>query len=227
VIVSGHQPNYLPWLGFFDKMRHCDVFIIQDNVQFERQGFINRTKIKTTVGVKWLTVPIRHAGTFPIKKALIAEEAQPEWARNHWLGIRYNYCKAPHWKEYSSFLEEAYSQKWARLIDLNMHFIKKLMSLFDIKRPLISGSSLGVTGKKSELVLAQCKALGATVFFSGTGARSYLNTQCFAEEGIEVVFQNFVHPVYPQPHGDFAQGLSVIDYLFNVGAKSWKTDLKI
>ena len=98
------------------------------------------------------------------------------------------------------------------------------MGFFKITTPLVMASSLGVSGEKSELVLAQCKALGADVFFSGIGARSYLNVQHFNEKGINVVFQNFKHPVYSQHYGEFVKGLSAIDYLFYVGGKLYETD---
>lgn len=225
LIVAGHQPNYLPWLGFFDKMLHCDVFIIEDNVQFERQGLTNRTRIKTTSGVRWLTVPTEHVGkSLPIDEIMIANEAEPKWAKRHWLTLKFNYCKAPYWEKYGGFFEQTYSQKWVRLIDLNMHFIKGLMKFLNIKKPLVMASSLGVSGEKNELVLAQCKALGATTQFSGIGARDYLDVQRFEEEGIKVVFQNFQHPVYPQLHGKFVPGLSVVDYLFCTGGKLWRTE---
>jgi hypothetical protein len=224
LIVSGHQPNYLPWLGFFDKMLQSDVFVIEDNVQFEEQGFQNRTRIKTANGVKWLTVPIKHVGkSLPIDEIIIANEAEPDWAKSHWLALKFNYCKAPYWKKYSGFFERTYSQGWMRLIDLNMYFIKELMGFLNIEKRLVMASSLGVSGRKSELVLAQCKALGASTLLSGVGACSYLDLQHFEDEGIRVVFQDFRYPVYPQLDGEFVPNLSIVDYLFWAGGKTWRT----
>jgi hypothetical protein len=224
MIVAGHQPNYLPWLGFFDKMVQCDVFIIEDCVQFEKQGFQNRNKIKTFQGVKWLTVPIKHVGKpLPINEVMIANKAKPDWAKQHWLMLKYNYSRAPFWEKFSGFFEQTYNQEWTRLIDLNMHLTKELMGFLKIKKPLVMASSLGVSGEKSELVLAQCKAIGATTLLSGIGARSYLNLQRFEEEGIKVIFQNFKYPVYPQLAGEFVPNLSVVDYLFWTGGKTWRS----
>jgi len=223
--VSGHQPNYLPWLGFFDKMLHCDVFIIEDNVQFEEQGFQNRTRIKTASGVRWLTVPIKHVGkSLPIDEMMIANGAEPDWAKSHWLALKFNYCNAPYWDKYSGFFEQTYSQRWIRLIDLNMHLIKGLMEFLNIKKPLVMASSLDVSGQKNELVLAQCKALGATTLLSGIGARDYLNVKRFEEEGIKVVFQNFQHHAYPQRFGEFVPNLSVVDYLFCTGEETQSSE---
>lgn len=225
MIVSGHQPNYLPWLGFFDKMLQCDTFIIEDNVQFEEQGFQNRTRIKTHSGVRWLTVPVKHVGkSLAISEVKIANEAEPEWAKNHWLALKFNYCRAPYWKKHSGFFEDAYSQTWVRLMDLNMHLIEGIMKILNLDKPLVMASSLDVSGRKSELVLAQCKALGATVLLSGVGARSYLNPQRFENEGIKVIFQDFKYPVYPQSAGKFEPNLSVVDYLFWTGGKAWRLE---
>ncbi len=223
LIVSGHQPNYLPWLGFFDKMRNSDVFIIEDDIQFERQGFTNRNKVKTVDGVRWLTVPIRHAkAPLKISQVEIANDGEPSWASRHWLTLKHSYCKAPFWRDYSGFFEEAYAQKWSKLIDLNMHLIRGIMDFLDIQTQLVLGSSLGVSGRKSELIIAQCKAVGADMQLAGTGGKGYIDTKRFEEEGISLCFQNFQQPYYPQLHGEFAYNLSVVDYLFCSGVNEWR-----
>jgi hypothetical protein len=228
MIVAGHQPNYLPWLGFFDKMAQCDVFIIEDDVQFEWQGFQNRTRIKTFEGVKWLTVPVKHETmSLPINEVLIANDSNEDWAKKHWLMLKGNYSRAPYWKKFSDFFEQGYQQKWHNLIDLNLYLIRGLMEFLKIEKPLIMASSLNVFGRKSDLVLAQCKALNATTLLSGVGACDYLNVQRFEQEGIKVIFQNFKYPVYPQLAGEFVPNLSVVDYLFWTGGKMWRSSAQI
>jgi hypothetical protein len=223
LIVSGHQPNYLPWLGFFDKMRNSDLFIIEDDVQFERQGFTNRNKVKTIDGVKWLTVPVHHENVpLKISQVQIANSSEHSWALRHWLTLKHSYCKAPYWQDYSSFFEDAYARKWDKLIDLNLHLIRGIMKFFDIQTPLVMGSSLGVKGKKSELIIAQCKAVGGDMQLAGIGGKGYIDTKRFEEEGIRLCFQNFEQPYYPQLHGEFAYNLSVVDYLFCSGVNEWK-----
>ena len=220
MISAGHQPNYLPWLGFFDKMSKCDIFIIEDNVQFTHNGFQNRNRIKTPNGAKWLTVPFEHFGRpLPINEVVIANKHVPDWARRHWMSLKFCYCNAPYWKNYCDFFEQTLSQKWTMLIDLNMHLIKGLMGFFNIDTPLVMASSLGVSGSKSELILAQCKAVGANVQLSGIGGRDYIDIKRFEAEGVKVVFQDFHYPTYPQLHGEFVPDLSVVDYLFCVGGK--------
>jgi hypothetical protein len=210
-------------------MLQCDVFVIEDNVQFERQGFQNRNRVKTKDGVRWLTVPIEHVGkSMSINEVKIANTAEPDWADRQWLTLRHNYIGAPFWEKFEGFFEQTYSQRWTRLIDLNMHLIRGLMKPLKIEKPFVMASSLEVSGKKSELVLAQCKALGATVHLAGTGARDYLNLETFEKEGIKVIFQEFEHPVYPQLHGPFVPNLSVVDYLFCTGGKEWRNvDMKL
>jgi hypothetical protein len=225
LIISGHQPNYLPWLGFFDKMRTSNIFIIEDNVQFEKQGFTNRNRIKTVDGVRWLSVPIKHADKpLLINEVEISNSAEPNWAQRHWLTLKHNYCKAPFWDTYSGFFKETYEQKWIKLIDLNMHLIRGIMQILNIHTELIMSSSLGATGKKSELVLAQCKALGGNIQLAGKGGHNYINTKRFDEEGIKIVFQDYQHPSYTQLHGEFAPNLSVVDYLFCCGSGGWQKE---
>ncbi len=228
MIVSGHQPNYLPWLGFFDKINRSDVFIIEDNVQFEKQGFTNRNKIKTSDGARWLSVPIKHVnGPLNINQVRIANKEEPDWAQRHWLTLKHSYCKAPYWRDFSEYFEDGYSRQWTLLIDLNMHFIKGIMHFLEISTPLVMASSLEATGRKNELIIAQCKALGADIQLAGIGGREYIDPTRFEKEGIKVVFQNFHHPVYNQLHGRFTPNLSIVDYLFCTGAKDWNQKLSI
>jgi hypothetical protein len=220
MIVSGHQPNYLPWLGFFDKMFRSDLFIIEDNVQLEQQGFTNRNKIMTADGVRWLSVPIQHANKpLLINEVKIANQGEPHWRRRHWLTLMHSYCKAPHWREYCDFFEDTYTREWTMLIDLNMHLIRGIMRFLDIDKPLIMASSLDAKGKKGELIISQCKAVGAQVQLAGKGGKDYINKARFKEEGIKLVFQDFKHPRYPQTCQGFVPNLSVVDYLFCTGAK--------
>ena len=229
MIVAGHQPNYLPWLGLFDKMVQCDVFVIEDNVQFERQGFQNRNRVKIRQGVVWLTVPVEHVGKgLPINEVRIANAAEPRWAERDWMTLKQNYHKAPFWEKFQGFFEQAYGKRWDLLIDLNMYLIKGIMGFLGIEKRLVMASSLGVSGKKGDLVLNQCKALGATVLLAGSGAREYLRPGDFEEKGMKVIFQDFKYPVYEQLHGAFVPDLSVIDYLFCSGGEPWRTaDMKL
>ncbi|MGD0994163.1 MAG: WbqC family protein [Candidatus Bathyarchaeia archaeon] len=223
MIVAGHQPNYLPWLGFFDKIRRSDLFIIEDNVQFERQGFTSRNKVMTADGVRWLSVPVEHVNKpLLINEIKIANKAEPQWESRHWLTLKYSYCKAPYWHDYCDFFEDTYQREWTLLIDLNMHLIKEIMHFLDIEKPLIMSSSLGAEGKKSELIIAQCKAVGANALLAGKGGKEYIDRKRFEEEGIKIIFQEFEYPTYTQTCARFVPNLSVLDYLFCTGGKCQK-----
>lgn len=218
MIIAGHQPNYLPWLGFFDKMDKCDVFIIEDDLQFVYHEFHNRNKIKTSNGTKWLTVPVRE-GRKRKKFSEIFISNEKKWSNRHWLALKNNYGKSPSWKEFCDFFEETYEKKWNKLIDLNIHLIKGIMDFLNIETKLVLASSLKVSGIKNDLLIAQCKALGAKTYLSGVGARTYLDVDLFEREGINAVFQEFEYPIYPQLGGEFVPNLSVVDYLFCAGSR--------
>jgi hypothetical protein len=222
IVTSGHQPNYLPYLGYFDKMAQCDVFVIQDNVQYARHDFQNRNRIKTAKGPTWLSVPIEHVGdTVPFKEIRIAKLLVSEWGLHHWRVLQQNYSMAPYWKLYSDFFEQIYSQKWENLLDVNFELIKGIMKFLKIKTSLVMASSLKASGKSSNMILSQCKAVGADVYLSGIGGRAYLDVPLLESSGIKVVFQDFHHPTYNQLYGDFVPNLSVVDYLFCYGGDNW------
>ena len=132
--MVGHQPNYLPWLGFFDKMRSSDLFIIEDSVLLETDGFVRRNAIKGCHGLIWLTVPEERVGNqIPINKVKISTHDRSGWKKKHWLSIKYSFCKAPFWLEYKDFFEQTYSKEWYTLLDLNMHLIKGMRSFLGIE----------------------------------------------------------------------------------------------
>ena len=224
MIVAGHQPNFLPWLGFFDKMAQADVFVIEDTVQFVRREFQNRNQIKTPLGVMWLTVPVEHNGRRQsIGETKIAERNGCLWLRRHFETLQACYARAPFWTDYSGFFEQTCQHKWRMLLDLNLFLIENLRRFLGVGTRLVKASSLEAAGKNTELIVAQCKELGADVYLSGDGARGYLDVEQFREEGIELRFQDFRHPVYRQVHGGFVPNLSVVDYLFCAGGKMWET----
>ena len=128
-------------------------------------------------------------------------------------------CARAHWNEFYNFFEDTYDKKWNKLIDLSLHLIKGVMDLLNIEKELVLASSLNVSGRKSDMIIAQCKALGAKTYLSGAGARIYLDVDKLEREGIKVVFQEFEYPTYPQLWGEFVPNLSVVDYLFCAGSK--------
>lgn len=214
------QPGYLPWLGFFDQMRRADIFVYYDDVQYDKHGWRNRNRIKTRTGPQWLTVPVRHSGLgFPRILDVEIDRRAP-WARKHMATLCQSYARAPHAKEYLPELEEILMRPWERLVDLDLAVVSWMAAHLGIVTRVERSSVLGVDGERSERLVRLCAHFGARTYLSGNAAQSYLDVPLFERHGIAVEWQNFVHPVYPQQHGDFMPYLSAVDLLLNSGARS-------
>lgn len=220
MLVAIHQPEHLPWLGFFEKMQRADLFVLLDDVQFSKGDFQNRNRVKGAGGVQWLTVPIVHKFPQRINEVEIAGD---DWREKHWRTIVSCYGRAPHFQTIAPHLEELYQRSWARLSDLNLAAIHLLARSLGVEKKMVRSSELNVAGEKSDLVLNLCREVGATAYYSGAMGRAYLQRDAFAQAGITIVFQQFVHPAYQQLFmngSGFVPNLSVLDLLFNCGEDS-------
>lgn len=223
MIVAAHQPSYLPWLGYLDKMAKADVFVVMDDLQYEAQNFQNRQRIKLNSGAAWLTVPLeRGAQQDRICDKRIANGGNPKqhWQRCHWETLRTHYGKAPYWSAYAPELEEVYTRPWTRLVDLDAHVLELARRWFGITGPVLQSSSLGLSGQKTERIIDLCRKVGARVYLSGRGGSTgYLDVELLRKAGIAVMWQHFEHPVYAQRYGQlgFVPNLAFLDRLFNVG----------
>lgn len=219
MIVAIHQPQYLPWLGYFDKMDRSDVFIFLDNVQFKKNEWQNRNKIKTSEGWQWLSVPVIHRFTQKIYEVEINNTVQ--WGRKHLNALVTNYSKASFFKEYIGFFERVYAHDWNNLVDINIHIIKYLTKILGIlDKKLVLASELDTREEPTERLIDICRQEGGDVYLSGKDGAKYMNTEKFKEEGIKIIFQDYKHPRYAQLFGSFEPYLSIIDLLFNCGPKS-------
>lgn len=221
MIVTAHQPTYLPWLGLFDKIAQAEAFVLVDVCPMEDSGFENRVKVKTPTGEQWLTVPVRRKRELPLKDVEICAD-QP-WIRKHWRSLELAYHKAPFWRDYSSAFASIYRQRWERLVDLDAALLETCLELLGLARPIVRASALGVEGRKSEMVLDLCRRMHASEYIFGGQGRDYADLPAFERAGITVRFQEYKHPTYPQVGGDgFVSRLSVVDLLFNVGPEALK-----
>ena len=218
MIVTVHQPQYLPWLGYFDKIDQADVFVVLDNVQFEKNGWQNRNKIKTAQGVQWLTVPVHHR--FGQRLDEVRLDARSHWARKHWMTLLTNYGKAPCFSMYRDFFEGAYRMEWDTLVDVSLHFISYLIQALGIKTDVQRASDMVLTEEPNQRLIEICQHLGADTYLAGIGGKQYMEVDRFTEQGIEVRFQSYEHPIYTQLFGDFEPNMSVIDLLFSCGPES-------
>lgn len=223
--VSIHQPQYMPWLPYFTKIKESDLFILLDSVEFQKNGLQNRNQIKTPQGAHWLTVPVRHNSKQKILDVKINEVT--DWRRKHWYTLRQYYGKAAAFTNYEIELQALFETEWSSLSELNAEVLSMVMRWMEIRTPTIKSSQLKATGSASELVLNLCLEVGASYYLSGLGGKEYLDEEAFSRSGVEIIYRPSVLPVtYPQqfPNVGFKNHLSTIDLLFNCG-NEWRNYL--
>jgi hypothetical protein len=217
VIVSIHQPAHLPWLGYLDRIAISDVFVFLDNVQFEKNSFTNRNRIKTPAGPLWLTIPVvTHGHRQNIID--IRTDSTQFWQRKQLRSIEQNYHKAECFSARFARLEAVYHLPAERLAEFCHSQLVFWLAEFAISTPVVRASELPVEGSKSDLVLALCRRLGATTYLSGPLGKNYLEEDDFRRAGIELRYHDYAHPIYTQLHGDFMPRLTVADYWLNCPA---------
>jgi hypothetical protein len=222
--VFVHQPEYIPWLGFFDKLARCDTYVIYDDAQYQHGGFHNRNRIRTPQGWEWLTVPIMHGHPQTIKDVKIADH---QWKNRQIDKITLCYDRTPYFKEYFPILKEAITQNHELLINLNLHLIKVITEVLKIKVPMLRSSEFPYDGEeKTEKLVSMCKFLGADAYLCGSGGKAYVNEALFAEAKIKVQYHSYMHPIYRQRFEGFQPNMSIIDLLFNVGPAAKEILLK-
>ncbi len=219
MIVAVHQPQYLPWIGYFDKIDSADIFVLLDNVQFKKNEWQNRNKIKTAQGWQWLTVPVMYRYPQLINEVMINNKVK--WQHKQKQAILSNYKRAPHYERLEKFFEDILSSPWQFISQLNIEVVKRLIKIIGIETPLYVASELGEFPQDpDERLIAITKHFGADTYLAGVGGREYMDLDKYNECGIKVIFQDFKHPVYTQLFGDFEPFMSVTDLIFNHGDKS-------
>ena len=225
MLIAIHQPHYVPWLGYLDRMVKADLFVILDHVQFERRNYQNRTTILLEGEPKLLTVPVIQLSqkeTILEKQVDNTEQGSRAWGPTHFKTLKYAYRKSKYFDLYAPRLQEILEARWDKLIDLDLAMLDFLRWAFDITTPIKRSSQMQVEGAKSELLLNLCQAMGpGSTFLGGLGgSRRYLDHEAFAAASVGVQWQEFSHPVYPQcSTGEFTPGLMSLDLLFNLGPK--------
>ncbi|HLP61300.1 MAG TPA: WbqC family protein [Candidatus Deferrimicrobium sp.] len=220
-IVAIHQPNFMPWLGFFYKWSKADLMVFLDDVAFTKGSYINRTRIRDAANEQWLTIPVHQKGRLnqPIAETGIKNDLP--W-RDSVLGkLRSCYGKARYFKNYFLGFEAVIMKEHLLLAGLNIELLQWLAGLLEIKTPWVLSSSLeGVSGKATDRLVSICRQLGASAYLSGFGGQKYQEEEEFKKHHIELAVYDFQHPVYPQRGEEFIPGLSIIDLLFNCGTES-------
>jgi len=226
MILSGHQPNFLPYLGFFDKMMKCEFFILVDHIQFEKKGWQNRNRVRVkhgSDGWAWLTVPVYTSSRYEQTISEVEIDNSSEWGDKIWKTLFYSYKKADFFEDHEDFLKSVFTEcRWEKLVDLNIELIKYLKECFDIEVPIIKSSDYSFSGKKTDLLIEMTKKLGCDTYLSGGSddAREYVCEEEFEKHGLNHVFQNFIHPTYKQLYKPFVPNMSALDLLLNHGDES-------
>jgi hypothetical protein len=226
MIITIHQPEHLPWLGFFNKIAKAELFVILDNVQFEKNYFQNRNKIIGTNGVQWINIPISTKGHMNGNIAtteISLASGNANWKEKYLRTVTQSYKKYPYYEEVFSILENAIMIDTPFFCDINIAIIKGFCEKLDIHPQYLRSSELKVDGLKSSLILDICKAVNADIYIAGPSGRDYLDMDSFRENNIIVKFNDFIHPDYPQRKSkEFISHLSALDLFMNCGFEEAK-----
>ena len=215
--VCIHQPDFLPYLGFFKRLYDSDVYVIYDDVQFLRRGWHHRDKIKTRSGEAWLTLPVQKTNYLATIDQIMLHPAHNDWAPKLLNLIKENYQASPFYDSYMPAIERIFSKCSGALIEINLDFINLFVDELDIQIEIVFASSLGMKGSGSEKLVRIVQAVGGDHYITGTGSSEYIDSKLFEAMGINLEIRAFNNPVYPQQFGAFISHLSCIDALFNCG----------
>lgn len=213
MIATIHQPDFLPWLGFFDRWQKSDLYIILDDVQFLRRGWNHRDKIKTRNGTNWLTVPVLKKGNYNQLIRDVKIDNGTNWRYKHLKTLEANYKKAQNFEYCFKKIKKIYDEKNSFLIDLNLSLLHFVTAELGITTPTVFASDSKITSTSTLRLIDLVKAVDGTDYLAGLGSKDYLDESLFKKENIKVAWQEFNHPVYSQLHGEFIPMLSSLDYL--------------
>ncbi len=214
------QPSYLPWLGYFDQLYKSDVFVLYDDVQYDKHGWRNRNRIKTPQGPQWLTVPVLTHGMGKQTNREVRIKSGDPWQRKHLQALRTHYGNSPAFPEVFPRIEGWLSKNWEFLWELNLAGLYLFCDMLGFTREIRLSSELGIGGEKTDRLVRICQALGADIYLTGDAAKSYVDEAAFAAVGIRLEYHGYRHPTYTQRSGEFASHLSIIDLLMNHGPGS-------
>lgn len=213
--VTIHQPQFLPWLGYLDKIDQADLFVALDIVQFKKNEWQNRNRIRTAQGWQWITVPVLHKFGQRINETPINQRV--DWQTKHLRAMEMHYGRAAYCDRFLEGLREIYRRPWERLTELNLAVLRWLLDAISIKTPLQSASEMSLRDDPTDRLIDICRTVGATHYLAGAGAAAYMDRPRFEASGVKLEIQDFQHPVYAQCYEPFIPGMAAIDLLFTCG----------
>ncbi|MFC3907941.1 WbqC family protein [Legionella dresdenensis] len=216
--IAISQSNYIPWKGYFDMIAAVDEFILYDEMQFTKNDWRNRNKIKTPKGTEWISIPVGQDINRTIREVVVPAQ---HWQRKHWAKFECNYRKAAHYEEIAQILAPAYEQSFENLSALNRYFIELVCNYLGIKTKISNSWDYELNGCRNERIINLCIQAGASEYVSGPAARCYIDPELFNNKNITLTWFNYdYYPPYQQLWGDFIGSVSIIDLLFNCGEDS-------
>jgi hypothetical protein len=220
MIVVGHQPQYIPYLGFFNKIAKADIFVFADNLQFNRKSWQQRTLIKSNNQALYLTIPVLKKGKYEqlINEVEIIDNG---WRNKHWKTIYLSYHKTPYFDVYKNDLESFYNREWKYLSEFTINLIRYFIDALGIKlKNIFTGTELGISGEKTDLLKDICDKTGCDTYLSGSGAKVYVDEQSFRDSNLNHLFNEFNLVPYKQYGNSFIDGMGIIDAMFMHGPKT-------
>ena len=215
------QSNYIPWKGYFDIISSVDEFIFYDEMQYTKNDWRNRNKIKTSNGLQWLSIPILTKGHISNNVKIVdAKIVDKKWANSHWNTIKQFYKKAPYFKDYANIFEKLYKEceQEEYLCKVNYKFIYAINEILGIKTKISFSQDYRLIEGKTERLVDLVKKAGGTCYLSGPSAKDYIDEKLFKEANIELEWMDYSgYPVYPQLYPPFEHGVSILDLIFNCG----------
>ena len=218
-IVAILQSNYIPWKGYFDLINMVDEFIFYDEMQYTKNDWRNRNKIKTPNGSIWLTIPVETSGSFgqTIKETKVCYKNK--WYAKHWSSVSQNYSKAVYFKDYKDIFEELYlNTKEEYLVDINYKFISTINKILNINTKISYPGDYQLSEGKTERLIDLCKKTGASEYISGPAAKDYIVEELFKNENIKLTWMDYSgYKEYNQLYPPFEHSVSILDLIFNEG----------
>lgn len=212
------QPSYIPWIGYFEQIINVDIFVFYDDVQYTKNDWRNRNKIKTLSGDAWLSIPVKSS----IKKNInevVVDDSQT-WRTKHLKTLQQFYSKSKYFEDLYPILEKNINSDINSISSLSINIIKDIAKYLELDTKFYLSSDLDIDGDKNTRLINICRHFNASTYYSGASAKDYIDVELFDKNCVKVVFQDYKHPIYKQLHGEFLPYLSIIDLLFNYGKQS-------
>lgn len=219
--IAAIQSSFIPWRGYFDFIASVDAFVIYDDVQYSKNSWRNRNKIKTSKGVEWLTVPVLHKNLSQLITETYIQQDIP-WSKKHLGAWNSNYRKAPFYSIIMELLGEFDDKAHTTITELNSYLIRRICNYLEIKTPIILSNELSLQGRQTHRLIDLLKKLKATSYLSGPVADIYLDKKVFMENGIALEYKSYDYTPYPQLWGEFIGEVTVLDLIANCGPDSKK-----